>query len=238
MTALEWHNAVDVIRPYVVKIATPRGSGTGFLFGYAGNPDLCAIATAAHVVDQSHHWEEPIRLYHYESGKTNFTRREGRAIVLDEKIDSAAIIVPRGELELPNELLDLAPEGQALRVGIEVGWVGFPAVASDSLCYFSGRISSFVQSESAYLVDGVAINGVSGGPAIHLMPDGSVHIIGVVSAYIPNRATGDALPGLSVVRDVVQLQQLVRSFKSLEDAHDKETPPEDVESASTGDDSS
>ena len=105
MSAMEWHKALDIIKPYVVKISTPRGMGTGFLFGYAGDPDLCAIATAAHVIDHSHHWEEPIRLYHPSSGKTTFTRREGRAIVIEEKLDTAAIIVPKGEMELPPDLL-------------------------------------------------------------------------------------------------------------------------------------
>ena len=128
-----------------------------------------------------------------------------------------------------SSLLSLAPEGRTLRVGIEVGWVGFPAVASDQLCFFSGRVSSFVSAEGAYLVDGVAINGVSGGPAIHLSSAGEIHIMGVVSAYIPNRATGDALPGLAVIRDVVQLQGLVKELDSLDEAHDQETPPEDVE---------
>jgi hypothetical protein len=52
-------------------------------------------------------------------------------------------------------------------------------------------------------------------------------VIGVVSAYIANRATGEALPGLCVIRDVKQLQDLLKRFKSMDEAKEKEkeTPP-------------
>lgn len=86
----------------------------------------------------------------------------------------------------------------------------------------SGRISAWVGAESAYLVDGVAINGVSGGPAFII--DGAT-VIGVVSAYIPNRATGEPLPGLAVVRDVAEFHDLAQSFKSLDEAKAEETQP-------------
>ena len=51
-------------------------------------------------------------------------------------------------------------------------------------------------------------------------------VIGVVSAYVPNRATGDVLPGLSVVRDVTQFHELAPTFASLDQARDAEPPAE------------
>jgi hypothetical protein len=48
----------------------------------------------------------------------------------------------------------------------------------------------------------------------------------VVSAYVPNRATGEVLPGLSVVRDVTQFHELAPSFASLDQAREAEPPPE------------
>jgi len=75
------------------------------------------------------------------------------------------------------------------------------------------------------LVDGVAINGVSGGPALSTM--GGLFLMGVVSAYIPNRATGETLPGLGMVRDVVQLQGLMDTIHSLDEAKAEETPASD-----------
>jgi hypothetical protein len=46
-----------------------------------------------------------------------------------------------------------------------------------------------------------------------------------VSAYIPNRATGDVLPGLAVIRDVIQFQELANTFKSFDQAKEEETTP-------------
>ena len=86
-----------------------------------------------------------------------------------------------------------------------------------NLCFFSGRVSCAIESESAYLVDGVAINGVSGGPTLWLGHDNFL-CIGVVSAYIPNRATGEPLPGLAVVREITQFHEVIKNLKSLDDA--------------------
>ncbi len=79
-----------------------------------------------------------------------------------------------------------------------------------SLC---GNVSAWLQDESAYLVDGVAINGVSGGPAFVYEEDTPALLVGVVTAYIPNRATGEALPGVSLVRAI---NPYVTLFKELE----------------------
>lgn len=49
--------------------------------------------------------------------------------------------------------------------------------------------------------------------------------MGVVSAYVPNRATGEALPGLAVVRDVSQFHDLAPTFGTLEQAKSQETAP-------------
>ena len=132
----------------------------------------------------------------------------------------------KGDFPFPEEPLPLEPEGKPLPVGDEVAWLGYPAVPGASLCFFSGRISAFREEESAYLVDGVAINGVSGGPAFHLGVEGQpVRIMGLVSAYVPNRATGEALPGLSVIIDVSQLHEVSATIASLEEAKQKESPP-------------
>jgi hypothetical protein len=83
------------------------------------------------------------------------------------------------------------------------------------------HVSAWVEAETAYLVDGVAINGVSDGPAF--IPE---HVlVGVVSAYVPNRATGEPLPGLAVVRGVEQFHDLAESFRTLDDAKAEETAP-------------
>jgi len=173
------------------------------------------------VIEAAQRWEEPIRIVHAESGKSVFVRFNDRAIFLDLLHDTAAILIDKKDLPLPAEPLMLAPAQKFYRVGNDLGWLGFPAVSAATLCFFGGRVSAWLREEEAYLVDGVAINGVSGGPAFH--PPGI--IMGVVSAYIPNRATGEVLPGLSVIRSVTQFHKLAPMFKSLEEAKAKETPP-------------
>jgi hypothetical protein len=57
-------------------------------------------------------------------------------------------------------------------------------------------VSGYQEQPPIYLVDGVAVNGVSGGPAF----DRSGLAVGLVSAYVPNQiAPGRTLPGLMIV---------------------------------------
>jgi hypothetical protein len=219
---MDWQDGIEVVKPYVVKITTPRGSGTGFYFSDAGQPGICAIATAGHVIDFEHYWRQPVSITHFESGKSTFLEAAKRAVFIKTEEDTAAVVCAKADLPFPEKLLRLTPKDQNLKLGNEIGWLGFPALSSQNLCFFSGRTSCWVQATRAYLVDGVAIHGVSGGPAFHLDPDDDLTIVGIVSAYMPNRATGESLPGLCVIRDVTLLQGLVEQFKSMKEAKEKE----------------
>ena len=184
---------------------------------------MCAIATAAHVVDHAHYWEEPIRVEHVLSGKIRLVRHTERALFLDSSHDTAAMLIMRGDIPFPDATLPLTPPGKFFRVGNDIGWLGFPAAVAAHLCFFGGRISAWDNDRKAYFVDGVAINGVSGGPAF--VPTAPLPmVIGVVTAYMPNRATGDVLPGLSLVRDVIQFHELAAQFASMSEAKAKESP--------------
>ncbi|MCX6901128.1 MAG: serine protease [Verrucomicrobia bacterium] len=220
MAETVWYESVEKLTPYVVRIWTPQGSGTGFIVSKSKNTPLCAVATADHVISHAHYWEEPIRVEHIASGKTLFLRKDDRAINTDSQTDTAAIIFERKEIVLPTDDVPLTPKDKYFKPGVEIGWLGFPAIQQASLCFFSGRISAWIEKDGAYLVDGVAINGVSGGPAFL----GSM-LVGVVSAYIPNRATGEPLPGLAVVRSVNRYHQITQEFETLDQAKAKETPP-------------
>jgi hypothetical protein len=229
MNQTTWAKAVEIVRPHVVRIGTPQGTGSGFLLSNGKNNSICAIATAAHVVAHAHYWEEPIRIEHVSSGKFSVIRRQERAVLIDSDRDTAAVIFDRGDLPLPKEPLKLGPKGMSLKVGNEIGWLGFPAIPLANLCFFAGNISAWVEEQNCYLVDGVAINGVSGGPAIYrpiYEGQNDVVVMGVVSAYMPNRATGEALPGLSVVRDIEQFHELAPTFASLDQAKSAESPAE------------
>jgi hypothetical protein len=224
MAEQSWQDLVDIVSPHVLRVLTPRGNGTGFLLYNSKMKGFSAIATAAHVVNGAHFWEEPIRLQHVGSGKNAIIRAEGRAALIENDKDVAAITFPTQDLGLPEVPLRLSREDFFVRVGVEIGWLGFPAISHD-LCFFSGRVSAYVSSEERYLVDGVAINGVSGGPAFCAEHDGTVSLIGVLSAYIPNRARGDTLPGLAVVADIAEFHKMVANFKSFEEAQSQQTPP-------------
>lgn len=127
-------------------------------------------------------------------------------------------------MKFPDSSLTLAPQGKHLTVGNEIGWLGFPAIPAADLCFFSGRISAWSESLGAYFVDGNAINGVSGGPAVAVVA-GDLFLVGVVSAYAPNRATGESLPGLAIVRSVERFHHEVAAISTLGQAQAQETPP-------------
>lgn len=221
MADAQWHEIIEKLTPYVVRIWTPQGSGTGFIVSNSKSTQLCAVATAEHVISHAHYWEEPIRIEHITSGKTLMLHQADRAINTKPDTDTAAIIFERKDMVVPSDLLKLTPKDNYFKPGVEIGWLGFPAIPRASLCFFSGRISAWIGSDDAYLVDGVAINGVSGGPAFIV----ENMVVGVVSAYIPNRAMGEPLPGLSVVRGVNQYHELAQEFETLDQAKAKEVPP-------------
>ena len=225
MNYIDWNIAIETMEPHIVRIMTSRSSGTGFLVSASADGLMCAIATAAHVISDAHYWEQPIRITHQQSGKTVLLRSTDRAIFLEESSDTAAVIFSKSELPLPSQPLQLAPEGKFLKFGNEIGWLGFPAVAPLELCFFSGRVSAVRNSGREYLVDGVAINGVSGGPAFWNGAN-KVTLMGVMSAYIANRATGETLPGLTVIQNVDQFHEVSKMFKSVDEAKQQEKPPE------------
>ena len=61
---MEWHEGIDTVAPHIVRIATPRGTWTGLLISHGKTNTIVGIATAAHVIDHAHYWEEPIRIEH------------------------------------------------------------------------------------------------------------------------------------------------------------------------------
>jgi len=224
MPSLDWYQAVELLDEHIFKISTPSGFGTGFLLSIGETSELCSVATAAHVVRHAHQWEEPMRVEHYASGERVLLHEPERAVFVDDRLDTAAVCFSKRVLPVPEEPLRLGPEDTHLKVGNEVGWIGFPAMTPETPCFFAGRISAYLSEQNSYLVDGVAINGVSGGPAITIDPDG-ITVMGIVSAYIPNRATGEPLPGLCLLSDVTHLQSTLKFLKSLGQAKEEEETP-------------
>jgi len=76
---MNWDQVVQKVTPYIVKIETPTGYGTGFLSLYNEDKTWCGIATAAHVVGDADEWQKPIRIRHHESGTVTQERKGVRA---------------------------------------------------------------------------------------------------------------------------------------------------------------
>lgn len=221
MDETRWATALELVQKYAFKIATPGGSGTGFLLTAPNSQGFCGVATAHHVVGHAHQWEEPIKLIHTETGMETILHAPERYVFLNPKQDLAVIVFQNEDFDLPCDDPTLFPEDKHIKAGIQIGWAGYPAVAPNDFSFFSGNVSCFLREELAYLVDGVAINGVSGGPAFCVLPKHKVHFVGVVTSYIPNRATGESLPGVCLVSGISPLYHVVKEIKSLDDAEDK-----------------
>jgi hypothetical protein len=218
---MNWEQVVQKITPYIFKIETPTGHGTGFLYLYNDNKTWCGVATALHVVDYVNKWKQPIRLIHHSTSKQIFLKDSEYIIITDWETDSAVILFQKPVFELPGELIELLPLGTPLSIGNEVSWLGFPGIEPYTLCFFSGNISAWQDFRKAYLIDGVAINGVSGGPVTYLHITDGVKIVGIVSAYRANRASGDSLPGLLYAQDVSHFHGVLHQIRSIDDANRK-----------------
>ena len=215
---MNWNEIVERITPYMVKIETPDGYGTGFLCLYNDNRNLCGIATAYHVVRDAEYWRQPIRITHHYSTASLFLTESERIIYYDARNDSAVILIQRGELEFPETVIPLLPTNTVLDVGSDVGWLGFPAIASETLCFFSGNISAWWESTHTYLIDGVAISGVSGGPVL-CMTQAQLQIVGTMSAYRAGGVGGAPTPGLAFAQDVSYFHDVVGRVRSLDEAN-------------------
>jgi S1-C subfamily serine protease len=223
---MPWHTIVEIVAPQIVRISTPRNYGTGFLLGRSPHGKFTGIATAAHVINEAHMWHEPIRIEHVTSGKEVFLEHNKRGIRVDQNTDAAAIAFDSSLLNtLPEKPIALFPKGRFFKIGNEIAWLGFPVNGLGKLCFFAGRVSSLLEKEQAYLLDGVIINGVSGGPVIASYFDGSFNFFGVVSAYRPNMNSGSALPGLGVATSAANFHAALEEIKALKDF---ETPPAPV----------
>ena len=233
---MNWDHAIETIRPHVVKIETPSGWGSGFLTLYNHDRSWTGIATAAHVVSHADEWQQPIRITHEGSDSPHFVKAEERVIYLDRRTNSAIVLLFKPELKLPEHPIGLLPMEQPCPIGLDIGWLGFPAIEPDTLCFFAGTVVPET-NRKAYLIDGVAINGVSGGPVFHSPTPEEVQIIGCVSAYHANRATGETLPGLLRAQDVSHFHGVAQFIQTIDEANAKKRevealqPPRELDAA-------
>lgn len=218
---MNWDDIVKKVSPHIVRIETQSGHGSGFLFLYNDTKTWCGVATALHVLYHADKWKQPIQIYHSESRKTLFLKEDKRVITTDWDTDSAVLLFEIGDFPLPQNLIPLLPSSSPLSIGLEVGWLGFPAIESFTLCFFSGIVSARQDFRKAYLIDGVAINGVSGGPVLYSTGTEGIQFIGTVNAYKANRVTGETLPGLLIAQDVSHFHDVLQQVRSQDEANKK-----------------
>jgi hypothetical protein len=216
---MSWAEIISYVTPHVVRIDTPDGGGTGFLCLYNEDGSWAGVATAEHVVARADEWQQPIRI---SCPSTGFERLLGvgqRVVFRDWQADSAAILFPY-DLGLPEDVIPLLPASDVLPVATPIGWLGFRGIARHTACFFSGMVSAVESLHNrTYLVDGVAVNGVSGGPVLyHDRQKDAVFIVGVISAYRPNRQYGESLPGLSVAQDVSHFHGVLQTVRDFDEA--------------------
>jgi hypothetical protein len=106
--------------------------------------------------------------------------------------DSAAILVRSDEPIISrSDLMPMLPSRIGVIRGAEIGWLGFPGDFAPALCFFHGYVSAYSPDPPLYLVDGIVMPGVSGGPAF----DKRAQLVGVVSSYVGS--TDKRFPGVS-----------------------------------------
>lgn len=197
---MNWHDAYNIVRQHVVRIQTPKGYGTGFLAFYNRDRSWCGIATAAHLVTDAAIWRQPIRMW-AEAAPIPVPATlmpEDRMITLDGVTDVAVVSIPTGVLPLPEKPLAMIARDEACDIGTDVGWLACKSMEFEigTLCFFRGTVSTVLRNHNTYLLDGLVVDGASGGPVFHCPKPGQVQIVGSVSAYRAERANGESLPGL------------------------------------------
>ena len=221
----EWHVLFEEMSPCIVKIETPWGHGTGF-YCLMTEGGLTGVATAYHVVQHADYWHQPIRIIR--GSESVFLDYEERVVWGDSGSDSSIILFSNagGKFEFPEIITPLLPSRRRLKVGVQVAWIGYPAIGnlSSQECFFSGSISAY--AGKSYFIDGVAINGVSGGPVVYQENNDEPFIIGTISSYMPNYANDQyPYPGLSVAENVPNLHKIAKRLKDLDEARKKQSPP-------------
>lgn len=220
---MDWPSAVEKIIPFVVKIQTKDKFGTGFIFWQ--NETYCCIATAKHVISHANEsgWEQPI-LITQPNGYSIRCYPDHRNIRQseDEYGDSAAILVNKSGLVMPGRCLPLWDWGFIPPIGAEVGWLGYPILIHHTRLqpsFFSGIISNVFTELAQFMIDGVSIHGVSGGPVFCCVSDKEPRVIGTISSYFANRvqvANGvEAWPGLALSHDFSVFQPVINDLESL-----------------------
>ncbi len=197
-----------------VVFLVEMGNTTGTCFAVSISPGknkkkIYTFATAWHVIEKLTRSNKPMKLYTSDKSKAYEIMSDRYEIFREGTKDlDTGIIEVETEMALVKErdLMPMVDAGEWLPRGSEIAAVGFPGLANEDYCFFRGVVSGYKRRPPSYLVDGVVLNGVSGGPAI----DHRGRIMGLVSAYTPNRVDRyTTLPGLTTLIPISSIHSLI-----------------------------
>jgi hypothetical protein len=169
------------------------------------------LATADHVLAASVDTVDKVRLVSSDR-QTVFDADvdELRIQPLGPKIHDTMLILLKSKKHILKQEALLPMLGWDLMMprGASLGWLGYPGITEPELCFFHGHVSGYMDDPPTYLIDGVAVNGVSGGPAF----DNRAHLVGLVSAYIPNKVDAHTtLPGLMALVPINAIRRFIET---------------------------
>jgi hypothetical protein len=202
--SLPWHEVVEKMAPITFRVYAGDIVGTAFIVSLAHNNagQSAILATAWHVIEDAA--SKPIDVQIVSSDRrTIFDTHvdEMRVQQIGSTANDTGLIFLKSRKPIIEfgQLVPILDFRSMIMRGTEVGWLGFPGLADPEICFFHGYVSAFLNEPPTYLIDGVAISGVSGGPVF----DDSCHLIGLVSAYLPNRVSRQTtLPGMSALMPI------------------------------------
>jgi Trypsin-like peptidase domain len=205
---LSWDKVCDKVEKITYRIYAGDSAGTCFVVSAANYEDdyYTMFATAWHVIEHTIGNDLSLRFVSFDR-KTIIGDDKGQCGIFrlgTEIFDTALIMVKTKEPIIDQkDLLPMLSYEYMMPRGSEIGVLGFPGLVEPELCFFKGCVSGYLNEPPTYLIDGVAINGVSGGPAF----DNRAHLIGLVSAYIPNRVNQfTTLPGLMSLMPIAAIR--------------------------------
>ncbi len=194
-----WVSAAERVSKVVFRVEVDTSSGTCFAVSCSETKNpysyFLMLATAYHVV-KDRKQDYFIRLTSSDETMILTTQTNDIMVIppsLPEYDIALLFVKSEHPLIAPEDLPLFQNNGNHPARGTELGWLGYPGVVLPELCFFLGSISGYQSNPPNYLIDGVAINGVSGGPAFN--QDGV--ILAAVQRYLPNRLSDNlTLPGL------------------------------------------
>lgn len=206
-------DAQAVVRPHFVLIETPFCRGTGFLFARVSQQSSPVVATAAHVVAKAIQSDTVIRIHAPDCHSTVFLESYDRVIELDRYTDSALLLLPESELDLPAHPLPTKSLPEALAEHLTVGWYGFPVFSPEADPHlFMGKVCDALPSRAAVMVDGVITAGIGGAPVFHTSSSGEVYLVGLATRPKLQRAGREEEPSLLAVQDLGPLSSMITGF--------------------------